>query len=330
MNLDSEILLDLAPINWSEFETSLLSPGEIYFKPSKNAKALRILKVGDLVDNQFLGKYQLVKDQIFIKQTTDSATMLFNEFIGGNLKLNRKERLARKESFIKIFFTEIWLETDQENFEKYIYTCFNTFSSFERSILFEIEGKNQLLFRRAMVISAMGIFMAHCMDCNDYSFMKEFYNSLFCLDVGLLFPKADYHLLTALKKQRENSGAGIRYLKDRKVNESTIKQYLDHGNKSIDVIEHTWDLTFDENKIYKMVKYHHLAPYQKKTPNEINYKQLFHWEEVGYFLDQWIPFDKDCFDLEKIQNEFYKQNDKSICYEYLIKWQDLIQLRMVG
>lgn len=330
MSLTNIIFEDLEPINWDEFESRLLSPGEVFFIPRKGAKEVRLLKVGDLIDNVFLGKYSQVQEKIYIRKIKDDSESLFKEFIGDAIHHNRKERLERKESFIKSFFNEIWLESDQENFEHYIYTCFNTFSSFERSILFEIEESNQLLFKRAMTIGALGVFFAHCMDCNDYFFMKELYNSLFCLDVGLIYPKANYHILQALQKERVLPGAGIKYLKEANVSDQTISQYIEHSHLSIEVIEKTWDLTFSDDKIYNIVKLHHENPDGLGFPHNINAKQMFHWEEIGYFLDQWIPFDKDCMDLIEIQNQFYKQENKSICYSYFLKWQELVEQSLAG
>lgn len=330
MSLVNAIFEDLESLDWDKFEKSLLSPGEVFFVPRKGAKEIRLLKVGDLIDNVFLGKYEHIKDKLFIRKMKDDQNFLIKDFIGDAIHHNRKERLERKESFIKSFFNEIWLESDQENFELYIYTCFNTFSNFERSILFEIEEGNQLLFRRAMVIGAMGIFFAHCMDCNDFFFMKELYNSLFCLDVGLLYPKANYHVIEALKHERLEPGKGLEYLKKVKVSSETIAQYMEHSEQSIKVIEETWDLTFSDDKIYNIVKLHHENPDGYGFPKNINSKQMFHWEEIAFFLDQWIPFEKDCMDIIEIQNQFYRQENKSICYQYFLKWQELIENNIAG
>ncbi len=318
---------ELKSVKLDQLKESSILDAHLFFQPVKAMKPILLLKAGDIVEAEFLEKYKTQNIESLCSLPLSAGQSNYQEcFSRFTNAENEIERQIVAQEIVELFMNDFYLENENISFLSYSKFCFEYFYSLPTKVATNLSSKSLVLFSRAHLCASLGIMTCLVNKIVDPAFLKDFYNVIFCMDIGLLDEgELSYSVLDACERERVSHG-GIDFLKNQKRPQREIDLFINHPRRSVAILE-KYKSYFNSPEIIDFIKYHHEKADGSGFPDKIPYDSITNIETFLNFSDFIIPFRsidyfigdgrsiiKDAFD--SLEKEKSREIEKKVFEKY--------------
>ncbi len=304
----------LEQINLNDLKVNTISRGHLFHLIGKNKKPFLLLRAGDFIDQSFISKYQdkglntihrlkLADDIIINEYKNIFKEMLFSK---------NQDSLFTLRDKIFIAISQDFLIKQNKSFLNYTIACYECCFLLPHEIIELYHSRSMVLYTRAILSSAISTLVLLANGHVDFVFIKEFYNTAFTIDIGLLLKgQTSYHLIKACEVERNNPGEGLEYLKRNSLSDQKI--FNEHPLKGYERLMEYSEL-FIYPEIIENIKYHHEKFDGSGFPEGYYYSVLSETETMLTFCDYIVPFEEFIFhekDGIEILSQYFDKIDQT-------------------
>ncbi|MBD66117.1 MAG: hypothetical protein CME62_12975 [Halobacteriovoraceae bacterium] len=278
----------------------------------QNKKAMLLLRAGDYIDQEFINHFhQKGLTTIFELPVVSNESIVKYENIFLDLKKAQTEddKYAARDQFIKHIVAENY-DNSQASILDLVIACFNEFYSLPEMVIHKYQENSVDLYSRTLLMSTISVLAAATNNYLDYKFLKDFYNTCFLMDFGLVdYSEISYRLVMACEAERSKPNSGFEVLDKYRAHDSERFVFRHHPKISYDFAkEH--NKHFFNPDLVEMIKYHHEKYDGSGFPKGIHYSALSDFETLLTFCDYMIPFQ---------EHHFTKGDGKKVIFDYFIQ-----------
>jgi hypothetical protein len=283
----------------------LPSLGEIshayyFFIPKSTSSVFTLVKPGQYLSKEALDK--ISGKQIF------SMSLIHTEF-SNHLKsilknhkhsINEIERLNSGRDLLQLLSK--YLDGSFSASLSMFKTFFQEFFELNPKIAYLLDKESEMLFQRSLVLAGFSVIHSIKLGIVDYDFLKRTYNTLFCIDLGLVLDgELTSNILIACELERKSSGRGQDFIKNSSKKEENI--FLTHPEKGLAFLGRT--IEGDNYKsLIEVVGTHHESGLSSGFPKGFSHSDLTSFEQIVMECDRLIPFAENLFESREIQRLF--------------------------
>lgn len=308
----------------------------IYFLPEKNIPVL-LLKAGDFVEPSFVAKYHergietiyelpMVNQQILAKYKSFWSRL-------ADCKTQQEQFQTRDEIIKHICYD--FFEKNDKSFLSFTIAAFEEFHFFPSFVVDKLQTTSMTLYSRSLLIGSLSAVTSLVTGYCDYKFIKDFYNTCFIMDYGLVeYEQFSYTISLACENERKDPGSGIFVLDNMNRPTSEKRAFLRHP-----VISHEFAQSqlehFSNPELIDLILFHHEKTDGSGFPNGYSYSAMSDFETLMMFCDYMIPFSEHEFkkgdghlvlfdffgSLKEMKNQNYIPVKKIMtAWDSLMKW----------
>lgn len=330
---------DLEKILLEDLEVGSISKHHIFYSLSNGKKMISLLYAGDLVEENFLNKYKVKGVESFYglriasNEEVTQYKQLWTEF---RRCRSQKAKMLTRDSIILKLVNDFVRESDT-SFLNYTIATFETFFNLPTEILETYQSRSVVLYTRSLLMSSKLTILSLAGNYLDYDFIKDFYNTGFLLDYGLVKEfDFNYSISQACEKERNIPGSGIVFLEKTNRPVKEINLFKLHPLKSFELAT-VFQHNFKYPEVLDYIKLHHEKGDGSGFPKGYHYASMGLTEGLLIYCDYLIPFHEHIFskgDGGKIfisyfedLKEINKQNNLPIkafveMWESVLEWGD--------
>ena len=202
-----------------------------------NDKAILVLRAGDYIESSFVTDYldrgmlNVLGLEVVREEELARLQTFFTSY--QTAKTERDLLNFRKEFFE--LFKDMYSNSSERSFLAFVIFFFDEMYVFTDQILNTFQQTSTILFARALRISTLGVISSLLNNYLDWKYLKDFYNTCFMLDYGLVeYGQFHYALALACEAERVVPGSGVKKLEKMKRTEGEIQLILNHPTISFD------------------------------------------------------------------------------------------------
>lgn len=260
-------------------------------------KAFLVLRAGDFIDSSFVTDYlekgllELKGIEVAFESDIEKLRTFFESY---QCAQTQRELLELRKEFFEIF-KELHSGSDKNSFLSFVIFFFEEMYAFSDQILDTYQKTSTILFARTLRISALGVISSLLNNYLDWKYLRDFYNTCFMLDYGLVeYGQFHYSLALACEAERVNPGGGIKELERLKRSEGEKQLFLNHPTISCDFAkEHSENLNYP--KLLNIIKIHHEKSDGSGFPTGVNIHEISGFESILTFCDYLVPFNEEIY-----------------------------------
>lgn len=306
---------ELTTIKLSEIKTGTVSRAHYFHLLPGKKRAILLLRAGDFVEQSFIDKYSGKGLNSFYQlEVINQSDLDLYKSMWTQLKLARtqKEQFIIRDEIIKQLAQDYWASSEK-SFLSFVISCFEEFYIYPPQILDRYQDVSMTLYTRALLISSVSCAVVLSNNYVDYKFIKDFYNTSFIMDYGLIeFGNFNYMLSMACESERNKPGSGIDLLKEKGCSSVEIQAFRDHPNVSLRAVNEFKSL-FEYPEVLENIKMHHEKFDGSGFPNGFYYSAMSDTETLLTFCDYMIPFSEHIFskgDGHQILSQYFEKIKK--------------------
>jgi hypothetical protein len=303
---------ELVTVSLTDIKVDAISRAHFFHLLPGGKRAVLLLRAGDYVESSFISKY-IEKGMVSLYQLEICSEEDLSEYkvMWVNLRAARTQRaqFLERDRIIKKIAEDFW-NSDQKSFLSFMIACFEEFFVFDSDVLEKYQRLSMVLYSRALLTSAISSITALCNGYVDHKFIKDFYNTSFIMDYGLIeYEDFNYALSLASEGERNAPGTGITTLEKYKRSEGEKILFKGHPNISYEFAIQFED-RFQNPEILDVIPMHHEKCDGSGFPNGYSYSALSDTETLLMFCDYLIPFQEHIFtvgDGQEVLNGYFKK-----------------------
>lgn len=315
-------LEDLSTIKLSEIKTNTVSKSHLFHLLPGNKRAILLLRAGDYVESAFITKY-LDKglESLYELEIIHEEDLVFYKNKWSALKnaKTQHDQFSIRDEIISQLAKDFWA-SKEKSFLSFVIACFEEFYIYPENVLNKFQEVSMTLYTRSLLISSVSCAVSLVNNYVDYRFIKDFYNTSFMMDYGLIeFGNFNFMLSQACEKERNNPGTGIELLYEKKRPEAEVFAFKNHPNVSFRAVSE-FKGQFQYPEILDNIKMHHEKYDGSGFPNGYFYSVMSDTETLLIFCDYMIPFEEHIFALgdgHQILSQYFEKL-KQIDQEHIL------------
>lgn len=289
---------DLREVQLADVKTQTISRAHFFHKLPGD-KYMPLLRAGDFVEPSFISHYlekgMLSLYQLYIIKDEDLASYK-NSWENLKKAKTERERFIQRDKILNKIASDFWLSSEK-SFLSFVISTFEEFYIYPPHILDHLQKESSELYTRSLLISALSSITALINGYVDYAFIKDFYNTAFIMDYGLVdFGNFNYVMSLACEAERTEPGTGIDVLKKYKRPEGEIQVFKNHPMISFERASEQKDL-FTHPELTHFIKFQHEKTDGSGFPNGYSYSCMSDAETMLIFCDYFIPFKEHIFNF---------------------------------
>jgi len=293
--------------NHEELDSDFILPsiGEVsgafyFFIPKNNSSVFTLVKPGQYISKETIDKIcgkQIFSLSFFDQDFSNQIKNILNILKNTN---NEIDRLSSGKDFLLLLSKN--LDGSLKPSLSIFKTLFNCFFELNPKIAYLLDNKSEILYQRSLVLA--GFSVAHSIESGivDYDFLKRTYNTLFCMDVGLVLDgELTSNTLVACELERKTSGRGQDFIKKSSKKEESL--FLTHPEKGLAFLNR---IIVDDNykSLIEIVGTHHESGSASGFPKGFSRFDLTRFEQIVMDCDSLIPFSEKLFESLEVNNLF--------------------------
>ena len=319
---------DLIQINLADVKTQTISRSHFFHQLPGN-KFMPLLRAGDFVEPGFISHY-LERGMLKLAQLdmVRDEDLVSHKTAWRDLKkaLTEKDRFQQRDRILRKIARDFWSNNDK-SFLSFVIAAFEEFYVYPPHILDHLQKESSLLYTRSLLIGAVSSITALINGYVDYSFIKDFYNTAFIMDYGLVdFGNFNYVLSLACEAERNSPGSGLQVMKKYNRSKGEIAVFQNHPLISFERAMEQKEM-FTHRELTHFIKFHHEKTDGSGFPNGYGYSCMSDAETMLIFCDHFIPFKEHTFNLGdgKLIVKDYFEDLKQMEGAHLLPIRKLIQ-----
>jgi hypothetical protein len=274
--------------------------GHLYLS---GARRFYFMRPGILLDPEFIKKQAISNNKFELELVVSPEVKdKFKEMFHQLRLLQFEKDLRLKCAEILSYFQYSHIEG--EHFLSFALACYEEFCQLPFQHQVELHETDMLLFRKALYSGAFAIVAGMANNFYHYLMLKDFYNITFSLDLGLIGEGYSYFVAEACNAENRHPGKGIVLLHEKNASDLEKKIFLNHPEKSYQMVKSLKFLTFPE--LAECILYQHELSSGDGFPRGIKKGQVSSSEAVIIFADSLVEISTD-YDFEKKVIEFLKK-----------------------
>jgi hypothetical protein len=303
---------ELTTIALTDIKVDTISRAHFFHILPGGKRAVLLLRAGDYVESAFISKY-IEKGMVSLYQLEICSEEDLSEYkmMWAELRAARTQRaqFLLRDSIIKKIAHDFW-NSNEKSFLSFMIACFEEFYVYDIDVLEKYQRLSMVLYSRALLTSAISSLTALCNGYVDHKFVKDFYNTSFIMDYGLIeYEDFNYALSLASESERNIPGSGLSTLEKYNRSEGEKILFTGHANISYEFAIQFAD-RFENPEVLDVIQMHHEKCDGSGFPNGYSYSALSDTETLLMFCDYLIPFQEHIFtvgDGQTILNGYLKQ-----------------------
>ena len=303
---------DLSTVSLSDIKEDTISRCHYIHLLPGDRGALVLLRAGDYIEPEWIIKYRdKGLNSVYQIEVCSEEDLVEYKSMWRELKLARhqKEEFLLRDKIIKKVAQDFWV-SDKKCFLSFVIACFEEFNIYDEVVINKYQRITMVLYHRAFLTSSISTLTALCNGYVDYKFIKDFYNTTFIMDYGLIeYENYNYALSLASESERNDPGSGIRCLEKYNRSESEKVLFVGHPNISYEFALNFKD-QFNSPEILEVIQMHHEKCDGSGFPNGYSYSGMSDTETLLMFCDYFIPFKEHVFtfgDGDEILNDYFEK-----------------------
>ncbi|MFT6633102.1 MAG: hypothetical protein ACJAS4_003071 [Bacteriovoracaceae bacterium] len=305
-------LEELTTIKLSEIPTQTVSRAHYFHLLPSNKKAVLLLRAGDFVETAFVDKY-IGKglESIYQLEIINEDDLNFYKSKWASLKNARtqKDQFLIRDEIMGQLAQDFWA-SKEKSFLSFVIACFEEFYIYPPKVLDKYQEVSMILYTRALLISSVSCAVSLSNNYVDYHFIKDFYNTSFIMDFGLIeFGTFNFMMSMACESERNKPGSGLLLLENKGRSKIEIQAYKEHPNVSYRAVSEYKSL-FTYPEVLENIKMHHEKYDGSGFPNGYYYTAMSDTETLLTFCDYMIPFEEHIFskgDGHQILSQYFEK-----------------------
>lgn len=251
---------ELEIIKFDELLKFNMCPGYLFYVTSETGKPFLLLNPGDVVESEFVEKYQNrgMRSFYILKVVNNQNLREFSDHLLGlkDLKLEW-EKINAKNKILKLVSDLYWNGNKNGTVLDFILATNTVFFKLEEVHILQMKKASHQLFTRSLVMGALGVIFALADGVMDFEVLSDVYHSCFLLDYGMMDDNFSFFMTEALEKEVTEPGAGVKYLKGFNLNNGDLKRFEEHGKVGAFRVAQECEGVFFDQSMYSLIKYHH-------------------------------------------------------------------------
>ncbi len=297
---------DVVDISLDSLTAGTICRHHLFYSLAGGKKVISLLHAGDLIDSDFIQKYKTknIKSLSGIEVANESLIQEY-KLEWGNFKQARsqRERMQVRDQLLEKIKQD-FLILKNKSFLSYVIACYETFFDCPDEVIELYQQKSVILYTRSLMMSAKLTCLTIAGNYLDFHFIKDFYNTAFLLDYGLVMSNGlNYTITHACELERSEPTSGVQYLKDMGRSSYELDLFLNHPIRSHEYAQKFED-RFSYPELLDFIKLHHEKGDGSGFPNGYFYAGMGRTEGLLAFCDYLIPF----------TDHIYRKNDGPIIF----------------
>ena len=283
---------DLVSIATGDIKSNTLSPSHFFMLLRKSNKAVLLIKAGDYIEasqiREYLEKGLIEVFELAVAKRSEIERL--KQFLESYQELQTlDDQQAARKNFLEIIKSQF--ESPEEySFLSFSIAFFEHFYSFTEHTIDLYQRVSSVLFTRAIKTSAIGVVSCFVNDYLDYKFIKDFYNTSFIMDYGLVeYGQFNFALAIACEAERKKPGSGILKLRQMKRSEGECQVFLNHPIVSFEYGQDNSE-SFTYPEVLNFLKFQHENQDGTGFPMGLSYHGMSRFETLLSFHDNMISF----------------------------------------
>lgn len=280
--------------------------GHVYL--SLGERKFYLMKPGVFVDPGFLKKHAVSNSVFDFEPTVNGPVKERFKSYFRELKYLQFEKDLRLKCFETVrAFHETF--SAKEHFLSFALACYEEFCQLPIEDQLRMHETDMHLFRKALYSAAFSVVIAMSNDFFHYQMIRDFYNLTFAIDEGLCSESYSYFVSEACNKENQLPGSGQKWLKTEKASPGEISVFLEHPEKSYELLKSRNILSFPE--LAEAVRYQHELADGQGFPRGIKKAQVSSWEAVVVLADSLVEIVSEyTFERDTVGYLLTFQNEK--------------------
>lgn len=298
---------DIVSVTIGDIKPNAISPSHYFIFIGKAKKAVIIFRAGDYISasqiTEYLDKGLSEAFELPVASATEITKL--KTFLNSYNELETlDEQLRARKEFLELI--KSYIEQSQEHsFLVFNIAFFETFYSLSVSTIDLYQGVSSILFSRAIKTSAFGVISCFLNEYLDFDFIKDFYNTSFIMDYGLVeYGQFNFALAIACEAERKSPGSGIKKLQKMKRSKGECEIFLNHPNISYEYGKDNVE-RFSHSEILNFLKFHHENKDGTGFPKGLTYSSMSKAETLLSFHDNMISFEESHYFKGDLQSFFF-------------------------
>ena len=290
---------DLETKELLELKVNSISKSHLFHLLPGGKRAMLLLRAGDFIESSFVSKYidRGMSSCYELNVCSEEDLIEYREMWLelSSAKSQRDQYLVRDKILCKI--AKDFINSKEKSFLSFVVSSFEIFYNLDADTIEKFQRISMVLYSRALLTSSISLITLLCNGYVDFSFIKDFYNTTFLMDYGLVeYEDFNYALSLASEAERNDPGSGISILDKYKRSEGEKILFKGHPN-----ISYEYAITLKDNfknpEILDVIQLHHEKVDGSGFPNGYSYSCLSDTETLLMFCDYYIPFKEHIFKI---------------------------------
>jgi len=288
---------ELSSIPLMDIKTQTVSRSHLFHFLPGNKSAVMLLRAGDYVEPDFIAKYlDRGLESVYQLPIVSEDDLLVYRSFWERLRNCRtqQEQFKTRDEVIKRIALDFF-QNREKCFLSFVISCFDEFHIYQSLVMDKFQRSSLVLYSRALLTSSISVVASLCSGYADYKFIKDFYNTCFIMDYGLVeYQNYNFTIGMACESERKDPGTGLSLLERMKRSKGEIQTFLQHPNMSYEYAI-TQSENFHHPEILEMIKMHHEKTDGLGFPNGYSYSAMSDSETLLTFCDYMVPFEEHEF-----------------------------------
>ncbi|MFZ4712489.1 MAG: hypothetical protein ACOYL6_02145 [Bacteriovoracaceae bacterium] len=283
---------ELEIINFDDLLKYNISPGFIFYISNETKKPFLLLNPGDVVENEFIEKYQNRGMRSFfilkiVKE--DNVRELMNLFLSIKEIKYDWERDKAKIKILSHVSNIYWHGNKEGSVLDLVLALNNIFYRLDESMMEQIKVVSHIAFTRSLLMGTIGVIAALCDDINDFELLSDIYHACFLLDYGMMDDDYSYVLGQTMEEERIHPGQGMSFIERSALNKTDVAKFKVHTELSIHRIQTECKKLFFKPEMIKLIGFHHELNNGTGFPKGLIGSELRTLQTIPIFADHIIP-----------------------------------------
>lgn len=255
-------------------------------------KPFLVLRAGDVIDFEFIQKYQAKGIQSFKAYEVidrDTIQIFINHFVKLKQAKFKQDQREVVEKFYLDYVSILQSNQSSSSYLSFISACFNTFYKLGDQSIYRLQSASTTLLQRAMVCASQAIVIAMANGFYDPLVLEDLFNICFLLDIGLADTELNYVVVKACEAERNQPGTGQSVIENSARSEKDLEIFLQHPYLSMEYASKLRE-KFNYPEMIEIIRFHHEKQNGMGFPAGICYSSIAPWEALVSLADNMTEF----------------------------------------